>query len=273
MGRISALTELTSLASDDYLVVLDSSANIAKKITIANAFGIPDFGWTATGETHTYSSWSSTTRIGVITVPTDATTKYTAGMRYRISQSTGGTKYGIITKVTATTLTVFFPEGTTLNNETITSPHYATVKIPIGFNADPTIWTLELTSSSNRTISSASYASLTDNLVVGIGSWKVSLKGNIARPYSASTSNDFYNVTLSSDTSTETYPNLTFAYNIRFGSASASSGGNATTQTDDDVLLAAQTTLTVLGQKVAGVNGTLAGGNIPTIIRAVCNYL
>lgn len=36
MGRISALTELTSVANDDYLVVLDTSANIAKKVTVAN---------------------------------------------------------------------------------------------------------------------------------------------------------------------------------------------------------------------------------------------
>lgn len=36
MGRISALTELTTVANDDYLVVLDTSANIAKKVTVAN---------------------------------------------------------------------------------------------------------------------------------------------------------------------------------------------------------------------------------------------
>ncbi len=36
MGRISALTELTTVATDDYLVVLDVSANIAKKVTVAN---------------------------------------------------------------------------------------------------------------------------------------------------------------------------------------------------------------------------------------------
>lgn len=36
MGRISALTELTNVAVDDYLVVLDTSANIAKKVSVAN---------------------------------------------------------------------------------------------------------------------------------------------------------------------------------------------------------------------------------------------
>lgn len=36
MGRISALTELTNVAVDDYIVVLDTSANIAKKVKVAN---------------------------------------------------------------------------------------------------------------------------------------------------------------------------------------------------------------------------------------------
>ena len=131
MGRISALTELTSLASDDYLVVLDSSANIAKKITVANAFGIQDYGWTASGESWTYSSYSSTTKLGVITVPTDATTKYSVGMFIKITQSTGGVKYGEITAVSSTTLTVFFGSYT-LNNEAITSPQYSISRRPYG---------------------------------------------------------------------------------------------------------------------------------------------
>ena len=176
MGRISALTELTSLASDDYLVVLDSSANIAKKITIANAFGIPELGWTATGESWTYASWTSGTRIGTITVPTDATTKYKAGDRIKITQSTGGTKYGIIVKVAATLLTVFFPSGTTLNNEAITSPFYALSGVnPLGFDTNPDNWTMKLESNTNR--SQASPTTNTwynaESLALGIGVWDV----------------------------------------------------------------------------------------------------
>ena len=131
MGRISAFTELTSLASDDYLVVLDSSANIAKKITIANAFGIADFGWTASGESWTYNAWDSTNKIGTITVPTDATTKYAKGMFIKITQSTGGTKYGKIVAVTSTTLKAYFGSYT-LNNEAITSPQYSIGHQPFG---------------------------------------------------------------------------------------------------------------------------------------------
>jgi len=126
MGRISALTELTSLASDDYLVVLDSSANIAKKITIANAFGIPDLGFTASGESWTYASAST------ITVPTDATVKYAKGMVIKITQTTGGTKYGTIINVASTLLTIAWRNGATLANEAITSPSYAVGASPVG---------------------------------------------------------------------------------------------------------------------------------------------
>lgn len=126
MGRISALTELTSLASDDYLVVLDSSANIAKKITIANAFGIPTLGYTAAGESWTYASATT------ITVPTDATTKYEEGNIIKITQTTGGTKYGVIITVAATLLTIFWLGGATLANEAITSPFYSSNATPLG---------------------------------------------------------------------------------------------------------------------------------------------
>ncbi len=131
MGRISALTELTSLANDDYLLVLDSSANIAKKITVANAFGLSDFGWNPTGETWTYTSWTLATKIGVVTVPSDATTKYSVGMKVKLTQSTGGTKYARITGVTSTTLSLFFlGSGTVFNNEAITSPQYSIANYP-----------------------------------------------------------------------------------------------------------------------------------------------
>ncbi len=136
MGRISALTELTSLASNDYLIVLDSSANIAKKITIANAFGIADYGWTASGESWTFSSFNSTLRTGVITVPSDATTKYPLGSKVKLTQSTGGTKYAKVVGVTSTTLTLQFPESITLNNEAITSTFYSLVENPTGFPAN-----------------------------------------------------------------------------------------------------------------------------------------
>lgn len=217
MGRISALTELSSLANDDYLLVLDTSANIAKKISVANAFGIPDYGWTATGETWTYSSWTSGTRTGTITVPSDATTKYQAGMRIKISQSTGGTKYGIITKVASTTLTVFFPSGTTLNNETISTPYYSSLYAPYGFDTDPTLWSLEVTDTTNRTQSSPTYTNYYNlgsiSLTVPIGVWDIRAKGQFGSQRNNSFDNAAY-VALSKSSSTETETDCGYyAYN------------------------------------------------------------
>lgn len=160
MGRISALTELTTLASDDYLVVLDSSANIAKKITIANAFGIPDLGFTASGESWTYASATT------ITVPTDATIKYTRGMIIKFTQATGGTKYAVILTVTATVLTIFMLNSATLVNEAITSPSYSSNAAPIGVNGIPIVGlgvipTCSAYKSGNQTVTANTFAQVT----------------------------------------------------------------------------------------------------------------
>lgn len=128
MGRISTLGELGSgeLASNDYLVVLDTSANIAKKISVANAFGLPSIGWTASGESWTYASATS------INVPTGALSKYSKGMLIKLDQTTGGTKYFYITDVADTLLTIAPLQADVLENEAITATSYSTVAQPIG---------------------------------------------------------------------------------------------------------------------------------------------
>ena len=275
MGRISALTELTSLASDDYLVVLDSSANIAKKITVANAFGITDLGWTASGESWTYASWTSTTRIGTITVPTDATTKYVAGMRIKITQSTGGTKYGIITKVAATLLTIFFPTGTTLNNEAITSPQYSLAKSPSGFDLDPTVWTLEYTRTTQDTQASPTAntwykLNASDELVLGIGLWYAGYSvGHFAAK--AAGGIDF-ETTLSTSSSSETDSTMT---------ARTQSSGATPTQLMDPIVktrilaVTSQTTYHLISETRSASHTDLGHDNDDQTLKiwATCAYL
>jgi hypothetical protein len=82
-------------------------------------------GWLPVSDTWSFSSWNATTKIGVITVPSNATLKYSAGQWIRITQATGGTKIGFIMAVTTTTLTVNFFNLYTLTNETITSPQFS----------------------------------------------------------------------------------------------------------------------------------------------------
>lgn len=178
--RITQLTELTTAATDDYLPIVDTSSGQTKKITVKNLTGLPDTGWTASGETWTFSSWDATTRIGVITVPSDATTKYTVKNRIRIAQTTGGTKYGIIHKVASTALTVHFPTGITLNNEAITSPVYSQLDSPVGFPGSKNLWLLYFTSSSTTAASGSAAWQNTGSplLALGIGDWFV--KGRVA---------------------------------------------------------------------------------------------
>lgn len=131
--RFNQLTQLTAaqVAQNDIIPIRDESAGQTKYITVKDLTGSPDTGWTATGEAWTFSSWTSASNTGVVTVPTDATTKYAVGMWVRFSQTTGGTKYGKILSLTATTMTIWMP-GYTLTNETVTSPVYSTVATPVG---------------------------------------------------------------------------------------------------------------------------------------------
>lgn len=135
---IPDLDEMTAaeVATDDSLIIDDTSAGETKRIPVGEMLGIPNLGWTATGETWSFSSFSSTTRFAVITVPSDATAKYSVGMWVRITQVTGGTKFGMITAVTSTTITVNM-FGYTLNNEAISTPYYSPLSTPYGAPALP----------------------------------------------------------------------------------------------------------------------------------------
>lgn len=182
--RISQLTELTSGQVDpqnDYLAIVDSSAGQTKKVKVATLTGNVDFGWAASGETWAYNAWDSTIRQGIITVPSDATTKYTVGNYVRFSQTTGGTKWGIIMAVSATTLTVLMKSGSVLTNETITSPVYAISDTPYGFDKDPAQWQLELVDTTSRVQSGPSNGTVYNpgslSLAVGIGAWRIYAEG------------------------------------------------------------------------------------------------
>lgn len=107
-----------------------------KRVQVKVLTGNPDVGWLASGESWSFSSFSSTTRRGVVTVPSDATQKYAIGMKVRFSQATGGTKYGRIIAVASTALTVYMMNAATLTNETISSPVYSPLASPVAPNID-----------------------------------------------------------------------------------------------------------------------------------------
>lgn len=159
------------------------------------AYAIDGGGWISVPNSEianwAYSSFSSTTRIGIITVPTDATNTYAVGNRLRIRQSTGGVKYGIITAVSATTLTVFFPVGTTLNNEVILNPYFSRAKAPFGFTLDAAAWTLTYSTKTDTSVAASAGVWYKQNaahqLVVGIGSWRIRYRVSVYAQATAGT--------------------------------------------------------------------------------------
>lgn len=183
--------EAVEVAADDLIVIDDTSAEETKTIEVGKLLGLPVVGWTPSGEVHTFVSWDSATRIGVIQVPSNATTKYQAGNRYRITQATGGTKYGIIHKVTSTQLTVFFPSGTTLNNETISNPYYSQLDSPIGFDKDPELWRFVVQPVANTANTPAKVTwykpSSTGAITYGVGAWLIDWEAAMRGAGTAST--------------------------------------------------------------------------------------
>lgn len=129
--KISQFDPITSTQSGDIIPIVRNGQN--KRITIDNFSGtIPD-GFISAAQVWTFSSFNSASNTGVITVPSDATTRYYQGMFVRITQTTGGTKYGVILAVTTTTITVWFGVGLyTLVNEAISAPFYSSLAHPAG---------------------------------------------------------------------------------------------------------------------------------------------
>lgn len=274
MKRLDQLTQLTAaqLSPDDIIGIRDQSAGVTKYITVRDLTGTPEFGWQATGESHSYSSWDSTYKIGVVTVPTDATTKYSNGMRYRISQSTGGTKYGIIVKVTATTLSIYFGTDYTLNNEAITSPVYSPLKAPYGFPLDPIKWTQRATDSSLRSTASPTlntwYNPASLGLSVPMGVWYLSYACNLFAQATSSGASPY--ATLSTANNSESDAAMTSrVYVSTTGAAAMTSIGRRKT-----VALTSNTPH-YLNVKVDAPASTVDvyGTQAMTVLEAICAYL
>ena len=194
------------------LYAIDSTGTVVGPFGTGGGSDDPT-GWLAAGETWTYSSADAPAFI--FTVSGDKTTKYSAGMRIKLTQTT--VKYFIITSVVFSTpntiITVYGGTDYTLANAAITLPYYSTHKAPQGFPLSPTVWTIVSTDSNLRTESSPSSTWHTisgiPTIILPVGSWKVSYK-----IFLAGYKNIAYNVkvTLSSANNDESNPEFTAAF-------------------------------------------------------------
>lgn len=140
MPKISALDPIVNLAPDDEVPIRDVSENKTKRVSVQQLRNSLEVGWITALESWSFSSFNTTTRIGVINVPTGALTKYYPGMWVRITQD-GIPKFGIVNSTTATTITVNFFNLYTLTSSAITDPLYSPARQPLGAPALPVKYT------------------------------------------------------------------------------------------------------------------------------------
>ena len=157
--KITDLTELTAAASNDYLEIVDTSANTSKKISRENLIAGHDHGslsglgdndhpqyllsastnypradgWIPVSDTWTYASATT------VTVPTGAASIYTVGMGIRLTANSV-VKQAYIVKVENTKLTV---AGDALTDYPFSAISYApnpatAIGFPVWFNYTPT---------------------------------------------------------------------------------------------------------------------------------------
>lgn len=254
--------------SSNPLLIIQPPAN-GNVIVLNPLFYGNNDGWTNNNETWAYASATT------ITVPTDATTKYSPGMRIRIYQS--GYKYFIITKVAATVLTVYGGTDYTVANAAITTGHYSSQKAPLGFPLDPAKWTIETTDTTERAqatpVQNTWYNLGSLSIAIPIGAWNVEYATQLGTGDSAGVVGSAA-VSLSTSSSSETDNTMTAVRYAVFGTAASDFYVDLTRRRS--IILTSDTTYYLVERTTTSGVDTLrinTSGGSNTVIRAVCAYL
>lgn len=237
-------------------------------------------GWQTVSDSWSYASGTGT-NVGTITVPTDATTTYQAGMKLKFTQTT--VKYAIITKVEATTLTIYMGTDYTIANAAISAISVSNAKAPFGFPIDPIKWTVSTTSSSDHNKASPSsgtwygdtgLSATGPNISLPIGVWDVTYSANTLFTNSAATAaTNGLAVSFSTSASSETDTSMT-SYSRNYVATTAQQRSSHIRS--KRIAIASTTTYYLIVQATDSGESSisLAGSTLPSIsIKAVCAYL
>ena len=206
----------------------------------------------------------------VMTCSGDQTTKYCAGMFFRLTQTT--VKYFIITKVSysgVTSITLYGGTDYTLANAAITSPYYSFSQSPFGFPLSPAKWTVEYSGTTDvfqsSPVSGTWYNLGSVSISIPIGIWRVYYMATAYAVVSSNTSSQ--SITLSNANNSESDVNFTssvFAYTTACSSLYR-----------EGIIAATSKTTYYLNSKssFSPTDINFRGDFSPTIIRAVCAYL
>lgn len=267
----ATLTDERVLTAGAGVAVTDGGAG--STVTVAAAAD----GWYAAGETWTYASADDPTF--TFTITGDLTTKYSAGMRAKLTQTT--TKYFIVTKVEhaagTTTVTLYGGTDYDLANAAITNPYYSMFKAPFGFPLDPAKWTVEVTDTGNQsqaTPTNTTWYNLGSvTISIPIGSWNVGYSVVLATDRAASSSSCGGYCTLSTANNTESDKSMSGATSMA-DAAATNKGSWGTITRERHLTLAAKASYYLNSMSDYTLSAIANRGDVATtVIRAVCAYL
>lgn len=266
---ITGVLDEDTMSSDSAVKVPTQQS--VKAYVDANAGG----DWKDLGQTLTYTSADDPTYVATVS-GVDMTSTLSVGMKIRVSQSTGGTKYFIITAIlfsTDTTITLYGGTDYNLENEAISSPVYSSADSPYGFPKDPTKWTQILTDTANRsqgTPSSGVWYNLGSlSLSIPIGAWHVSYNTNARLDVSSNVANMYTALSTANNSSSDAdLQNYLTGYTTSALSIIATKTKTLVLASKTPYYLNAMTNSASLATTIA-FRGDLGS----TIIKAVCAYL
>lgn len=142
---------------------------------VEDEFNAQRTGWYEITSTFTYSSWNDNTKTAVISSGDNLTNVLSVGMKVKFTQNS--TKYGIITAISNSAITLFMGTDYVLEDTNISSFCFSTLKAPFGFPMNTEKWTLELKKTTNTIIAAPTksvwYMGDDYILTVPVGLWEI----------------------------------------------------------------------------------------------------
>jgi len=231
-------------------------------------------GWKIINATLTYSSADDPTY--VMTTSADLTGIISAGMRLRFTND-GGTVYGIVTAIDASTITMYGGTDYDVANSAITVPTYSEVKAPLGMPMDADKWTEILVVTGNDSQASPTggtwYNPGSRSLDVPIGCWNLSFQIVFGGVRTGSAVINWVYVALSTANNSSSDANLRSG-SYEYGEGTGTNYGVAQTYKSKILTVASKTTYYLVGSTASDIDTlTFYGSGTNTIVRAVCMYL
>lgn len=230
-------------------------------------------GWYKTGinPTFTFVSYDSETLTGVVSSDLDMTPYLNVGMKVKFTQN-GVVKYGFITAITSSEITLFMGTDYILEDIAISNTYYSMLKAPFGFPLNPDKWTIKYSATALTIVpdpvSGQWYNLATLNLPIGL--WDVTYNATIATTANGTSPNRCY-ITIGQNSNSEGSAGCMTGMNT--GAANGISLAPATNNQLFDLTNAGTIYLTFMTNQPATAMVDVYAYGTATTIKAVCGYL